>query len=545
VGVSCLRYNPLTLKRTLVITLLVGLCASAFAQREPLPGKTLLVLPFQNTSKVPGLDWIGESFPEVVGPRLTGFFVIGREERLHAFDRLGLPANLSPSRATAYEIAQAMDVDYVILGSYAYDGQSFSARAQVLDMERLHLSEPVIASGSLPALIQVETLLALDLMHILVPTLATSRSEFLSAQPAPRLDAFENYMRGLGATSRQEKIARFREAVRLNPAYTQATFQLGKTYYEGREYPSAVSWLERIPRSDPLAREASFYIGICAYYLGQYEKAQNAFDFVASRLPLTEVYNNLGVVAERRGQKSAAQYFERAVEADPRDPDYRFNLAIALARNRDAAGTARQLRELLALRPSDAEAMALLDALSRPQVITDAANTSAALKPEVKLPLERIKRNYDEASFRQLAFELENQSEMKLANKPPHQHARFHVERGRELLSQGFVGEAERHFREAVTLDPSNAAAHLGLARILAADKPIEARAEARTALGLQASAEACLLLAQLDLRDNNAEAAREDVEHALELEPANAAAVALQRDIAARLADKAHTRAP
>lgn len=530
------------MKRTLVITLLIGLCGPAFAQRAPLPGKTLLVLPFQNTSKVPGLDWIGESFPEVLGPRLSGFFVIDRQERVNAFDRLGLPANLRPTRATAYEIAQAMEVDYVILGSYAYDGQSFSVRAQVLDMQRLHLSQPVIASGSLPSLIQVETLLALDLMHVLAPNLAASRSGFLSAQPAPRLDAFEAYMRGLVASSRAEKIAHFREAVRLNPAYVPAIFHLGKSYYEARDYGSAASWLERIPRSDSLAREASFYLGISEYYRGQYEKAQNAFDFVAARLPLTEVYNNLGVVAGRRGQRSASAYFQRAVDADPRDPDYRFNLAIALARNGDSTGASRQLRELLALKPSDGEAKSLLDSLSH---LGGAAGTVAGAsspKPlEPKLPLERIKRNYDEASFRQLAFQLENLSEMKLADKPPREHAMFHVERGRGLLNQGFVGEAEKHFREAIVLDPTNAAAHLGMARILAPDKPSEARAEARSALILQASAEAYLVLAQLELRDNNAEAARADVEHALQLEPANAAAVSMKHDIAT-LADKSHT---
>jgi len=526
--------------------MVASLSVSSLAQHGPQPGKTLLVLPFQNNSKVPGLDWIGESFPEVLGPRLSGFFVIDRQERLNAFDRLGLPANLRPSRATAYEIAQAMDVDYVILGSYGYDGQSFSARAQVLDMQRLHLSEPVIASGSLPALIQVETLLALDLMHILAPELVTSRSEFLSAQPAPRLDAFENYMRGLVASSRQDKIARFREAVRLNPAYTQAIFQLGKTLYDAREYAAAAGWLERIPGSDSLAREASFYLGICGYYLGQYEKAQAALDFVASRLPLTEVYNNLGVVAGRRGQKSAAGYFERAVEADPSDPDYRFNLAIALLRNGDPAGATQQLKELVALKPSDGEAKALLDALSRPPLLTGTATTTPVIKPvEVKLPLERIKRNYDEASFRQLAFELENQSEKKLADKPPREQAIFHVERGRELLNQGFVGEADKHFREAVSLDPTNAAAHLGMARVLAADKPSEARAEVCSALALQPSAEAFLVLARLDLRENNTEAAGEDVERALELEPANAAAVALKHDIAARLADKSHALVP
>ena len=504
------------------------------------------MLPFQNNSKAPGLDWIGESFPEVVGSRIRGFFVIDRQERLNAFDRLGLPAGLRPSRAIAYEIAQAMEVDYVILGSYAYDGESFSARAQVLDMQRLHLSAPVTASGSLPALIQVETLLALDLMHILTPELAASRAQFLSAQPAPRLDAFENYMRGLAATSRQEKIARFREAVSLNPAYTQAIFQLGKTYYEGREYAAAAGWLERIPKSDPLAREASFYLGISEYYLNHYEKAQNALDFVAARLPLTEVYNNLGVIAGRRGQKSATQYFERAVEADTRDPDYRFNLAIALARSGDSTGASHQLQELLVLKPSDGEAKAFLDALGRPPTMTGTATATPTFKPgDVKLPLERIKRNYDEASFRQLAFELENQSEKKLADKPPREHAAFHVERGRQLLNQGFAGEAEKNFREAVILDPTNAAAHLGMARIMAAERPAEARAEVRSALILQPSAEAWLLLAQLDLRDNNAEAAREDVERALELEPANAAAVGMKRDIAARLTDKSHALAP
>jgi len=544
-----LRYNLLKLKHPFVIAALMvaALALPCRAQREALPGKTLLVLPFQNNSKVPGLDWVGESFPEVLGGRLTGFFVIDRRDRLNAFDRMGLPANLRPSRATAYQIAQAMEVDYVIVGSYAYDGQSFTARAQVLDMERLHLSTPVVASGSLPSLIQVETLLALDLMRLLAPTRATTRSEFLSAQPAPRLDAFESYMRGLVATSRQEKIARFRDAVRLNPTYSQAIFQLGKSLYEGREYAPAAAWLERIPPSDLLAREASFYLGICEFYLGHYEKAQNAFDFVAARLPLIEVYNNLGVVAGRRGQKSAAHYFERAVEADPSDPDYRLNLAIALARNGDSAAAAHQLRELLALQPSDVEAKALLEALNRPPVMAGTATTAAAIRPaEVKLPLERIKGNYDEASFRQIAFELENQSEMKLADKPPREHAQFHVERGHELLNQGFVGEAEKHFREAVILDPTNAAAHLGLARILAAaDHPPEARAEAHSALILQPSAEAWLILAHLDLRDNNAEAARQDVEHALELEPANSSAMALKRDIAARLADKSPPLAP
>jgi hypothetical protein len=43
-------------------------------------------------------------------------------ERLRAYDRQGVPAGVHASRATLYRLAEQMDVDYVVLGSYSYDG---------------------------------------------------------------------------------------------------------------------------------------------------------------------------------------------------------------------------------------------------------------------------------------------------------------------------------------------------------------------------------------------------------------------------------------
>ena len=58
----------------------------------------LMIMPFENASNVPGIDWIGESFPEVVGSRLnsTSLFLISRDDRLYAFDRLGIPTTAKP-----------------------------------------------------------------------------------------------------------------------------------------------------------------------------------------------------------------------------------------------------------------------------------------------------------------------------------------------------------------------------------------------------------------------------------------------------------------
>jgi Flp pilus assembly protein TadD len=212
------------------------------------------------------------------------------------------------------------------------------------------------------------------------------------------------------------------------------------------------------------------------------------------------------------------------VEADPSDPDYRFNLAVALYRGADSAGAVRQLRETLTLRPGDSEAKSVLDQIT----------AGARVTPP---PLERIKRNYDEASFRQLEFEIVSAMERKLAQSDSATHAKVHVEQGQQMLAEGFTQEAEKRFREAVLLDPANAAAHAGLAASLVSGDPAMARSEAATAIRLQPSAQAYVVLAQLDLRENKLQEAAEDADRALSLEPANAGAQAVKREITARQA--------
>ena len=80
----------------------------------------MVVIPFENTSPTPGLEWLGESFPETFHEQLNSpvLYVASREERLRAYDRQGVPAGVHASRATLYRLAEQMDVDYAVLGSY-------------------------------------------------------------------------------------------------------------------------------------------------------------------------------------------------------------------------------------------------------------------------------------------------------------------------------------------------------------------------------------------------------------------------------------------
>ena len=398
--------------------------SAASAAAQAVPGMTtLMVMPFDNHSKVTGVDWIGEACPELLSQRMATprLNVVTRDDRIFAFDRAGIPASVHASRPTVFNVAEQMGADYVVLGSYAVDGSNFQVSAQVLDIKKLRLSPLVQSAGPLTDFVDLQTSLAWQLLRQMPNPPQTTQQQFLKASAPIPLNAFESYIRGVMSTNRQLKLRYFKEAVRLNPSYSLAELQLGRVYYDNHEYEQAAAWLGKIPKDDPASGQATFLLGMSEYYRGNLDRAYNAFSYLATRLPLTEVYNNLGVVDGRRGRRTAAvEYFTKAVAADPNDPDYRFNLAVALFKNGDSAGAARQLKEDLQRHPNDAEAKSLLEMINRgvtaPSSVAATAANSASAAPvaQPRIPIERIKREYDETLYRQLEMEINNLNQQRL-----------------------------------------------------------------------------------------------------------------------------------
>jgi Tfp pilus assembly protein PilF len=179
----------------------------------------------------------------------------------------------------------------------------------------------------------------------------------------------------------------------------------------------------------------------------------------------------------------------------------------------------------------------LLDSLSPPAGDGSVVPSSAV----TKMPAERIKRNYDEDAFRQMTMQMGSWAEERFARSDPRAHARFHVELGKELMAHGFTTEAEAQFRHAAAVDPASTVPLTALAEDYEARDDLSgARAQAEAALRIRESAEAYVILARLDLRENKMETAAQNISRALQLEPGNSAGQDLKRTLAAKLAEKA-----
>ncbi|MFP5237588.1 MAG: tetratricopeptide repeat protein [Acidobacteriota bacterium] len=487
-------------------------------------GRILLVLPFNNNSGQPSLEWIREAAANILNSRFTsaGFAPLTRADRLYALDHLGLPAGFQPSRASSIKLAQTIDADFIIVGSFTTDAGQITAQASIVDVPHLRMGAPLTASGQLPHLIDVFDALAWKLTREIDPGFTGSEQTFLAAGANLQLNAFEQYIRGITEPDQAERMRHLQAAVKLSPRFSAAWMAIGRQDYASQQYDQAAAAFAKVSGNDADALEAGFYRGLSLIFSGDYARAETAFASVARVLPLAPVLNNEGVAISRQGHDGTAM-FRQAAAADPDVADYHFNLAVSLAHHGQKAAAESELEKTLKLRPTDSEAQSLLSAWKQPSA------------PNEVDPLERIERGFDAVAFRQAAVMINQMENARLTALSPDQRARALAAKARDYLSRGLMLEAEHLYQESVSADSQIADGHLGLAEVRErTGDAAGARAEAQKAIELAPSADAYLVLARLDLAARSYPQARQDVQQALRLRPGDKNAAELMRQITA-----------
>jgi tetratricopeptide (TPR) repeat protein len=369
-----------------------------------------LVLPFFNLSKNSNLNWIGESFAESAREALSseGLTALDRDDRVEAYHRFSLRPYVLLTKASVLKIGEELDAEQVLYGEFDLKPVPDSAvksrgslliTARLLDLKHYKSGPEFREVGALEDLAALQEHLSWQVLHFVKSAAAPTESEFRSRHSAIRVDAIESYVRGLLASSADEKHRLFTQAVRLDSRYSQPCFQLGRLFWRKKEYKSAAEWFQKVAPGDAHYNEANFFLGLSRYYAGEYAEAQTAFQLVAKVAPLNEVYNNLGAAQSRRNAPEALANFQRALEGDESDLAYQFNVGYAQWRRGNFQAAAQSFRTVLDRDPNYAQATLLL------------ARCEQEIAPRPGDPrtegLERLKTNYEESAYRQLKAVLQ------------------------------------------------------------------------------------------------------------------------------------------
>lgn len=344
------------------------------------------------------IEWIGDSISETILDALgsNGLDVIRTEQREQALKEAGIRRYSVLTQASVAELSSTLSAGVAVFGEFevmpaAGAPSRVRFRARILDVRKVRKGKEFSVEGELEQLSRLQSSLAWLVLTELSPRAATTEESFQKTHPPIRLDALESYVRGLRTDIADQKLKLFATASRLEPGFALAQYQLGLVLYQRRDYRSAGDAFSRVPQESIRGREALFFLGLARYQQGDFVSATRSWSALAAQVPMAEVYNNLGAAELRAGSQSALSSLEKAVETDPSDPDFHFNLGYAYWRAAQFEKGAASFRRALERRPDDELATLLLG-----RCLQKTGPRPGDLRTEA---VERLKTTYNDAAF--------------------------------------------------------------------------------------------------------------------------------------------------
>ena len=308
-------------------------------------------------------------------------------------ERLGFPVLLANRDfVTAYSVLKRnlfnLRSDLQIPTTFLLNSQGFIERvyqgrieaARLLrDMEFLNEPDPARLARAVPfegrflgpAPIRDYTALGTELLDSGLPGAALPY--FGAATARVPHDAVLHYNLGTAQAvqnSLSDAKASFEQAVRLDPAYSEARNSLGVVLTRLGDHGAAIEQFRAAVATDPSYEKAIGNLSTAYARSGQIVVAFETLESALASNPTSVgLLNRLGRLRARNGDLDAAQVrFDQALQAAPTDPDTLNNLALLAAQRGDFEEATARLRDLVTAQP-DFEPAYL--ALAQVQVATN------------------------------------------------------------------------------------------------------------------------------------------------------------------------------
>jgi tetratricopeptide (TPR) repeat protein/nucleotide-binding universal stress UspA family protein len=548
-------------KRLLIsLTLAVLILVVALPVRAVLTD-TIVTMAFENQSGRPEYNWVGESFSAALADLLDkpGLVAIRPDERNVAYKQEGLPPTAILTRATMIKIAERAGANLVVMGTYRIAGEgrdsTITITARVIDIREGRLvGKEYNRGGPLVDLQKLQGDLAYEILYQHNQALPFSRDQLTTDATSAPVGAFENFIKGTLTRDKDARVGFLDRSIReysekSKSPYIAAIFELGRIRFEAGEYKEALEQLALVDEKNPRYDEAQFYVGVAQDALGQIEPALATLKKLAARLPLFEVYNNIGVLLiKQRQYKDAIDHLKPASDAAPRDTDTLFTLGYAYFLAKDNANAAVILKNATKQRATDGEAFYVLSktlaALGDQAGATAASDQAKKLLPSFAQwetrgipPLARVKTIFSKINYYRYKREQDERlnTQTHITSLTP--QADQLLETARSAFIAGRDADALEALGKMLQIAPQNYDAHFLMGRVYERKGDFDRATNALKAAVFwnPKLVPAHVLLGRIAVLKNDCPGANASDGRALELDPNDSDAQALKRLIELR----------
>ena len=306
--------------------------------------RSIAVLPLDNYSGDPSQDYFAEGMTDELTADLA------RISKIRVISRGSAMQFKGENRPSTPEIAKALDVDAIVEGSVLRAGDKVRITAQLIDARAdRHLWAKSFERSSRDVLALQDELASAIAREINVQLTPAEESQLGSA-PSVDPEAYDAYLKGRYFFNRpsdenlQKAIARFEDAIALNPNFVPALSGLSDAYLwagynEGfitasEARPKAKTAAERAIQLDDRSAEAHTSLAVFKLFY-EYDWAgcevefRRAFDLNPNYAFAHDQFA-LGLAFQGRFEESIAES-KRAAELDPLNPQIPIDAIFALA----------------------------------------------------------------------------------------------------------------------------------------------------------------------------------------------------------------------
>jgi tetratricopeptide (TPR) repeat protein len=304
----------------------------------PAPGSggpvvSLAILPFNNASKDPKLDWLGPALAEMLRTDMgesSAMRTVASDRVNQILNDLRIAPNSALDPDTMRRVADFTNADRLLSAQYAQFGNQIRIDATLQDIKRqrnVSLSAQAASDKDLPAAIKQLAEAVRNSLQLSAGTIKEMQSK--SFRPSSQsVQALGDYDQGLQLSRRGkylEAVKQFEAATAQDPKFALAYAELGKTYAAlGYADKAQDASRQAMDLSDQVSPQEKFLIQAeNAQAVKDYPKAIEAYENLARMLPDdADVQYALARLYEDSGSPDkAGAYYAKLLQADPKHID--------------------------------------------------------------------------------------------------------------------------------------------------------------------------------------------------------------------------------